>query len=112
MITLALLLLALPWLLWGCYVIVMRLKMVQAEGKLTTAQKVFGYPYLAIGLVFDFFANVLYASALFKERPHEWTVSARLWRLSNGPPGWRKDRATLLRVELLDSIDPTGCTHG
>ena len=112
MITLVLLLLASPWLLWGCYVVVMRLKMVQQAEKLTLAQKVFGYPYLAIGLVLDFFVNVLYASLLFRERPKEWTVSSRLWRLSNGPEGWRRDRATLLRVELLDSIDPEGVHRG
>ena len=112
MILILVLLVASPWLLWGCYVVVMRLKMVQDEGKLTKAQKVFGYPFLAIGLLLDFFVNVLYASALFKEWPHEWTVSSRLWRLSNGPDGWRKDRATLLRVELLDSIDPNGVHEG
>lgn len=112
MITLVILLLALPWLLWGCYVIVMGLKRAREAGTLTKAQMVFGYPYLAIGYVLDFFANVLWASVVFKERPHEWTVSSRLWRLSNGPPGWRKDRAMLLRVQLLDSIDPDGVHRG
>jgi hypothetical protein len=101
-----------PWLLWGCYVIVMGLKRAREAGTLTKAQKVFGYPYLAIGYALDFFVNVIWASAVFKERPYEWTVSSRLWRLSNGPAGWRRDRATLLRVELLDSIDPAGVHEG
>lgn len=100
-------LIALPWLLWGVYGLVMRLKQVREAGKLTTAQKVFGYPWLFLGLFLDFVVNVVIATPLFLELPREWTVSGRLWRLSNAAPGYRQRVALWLRVNLLDSLDPS-----
>ncbi len=44
--------------------------------------------------------------------PHEWTLSERLWRLSNGPESWRQKRTLDLRVALLDAIDPAGIHWG
>lgn len=99
------------WLLWVFFVAVMHLKELRDKGTLTTAQKVFGYPALVIGLVLDFLVNVVVASILFLELPDEWLVSGRLWRLSQGD-GWRAKLATLIRSQLLDSADPSGVHKG
>lgn len=96
------------WTLWVMFTAVMRLRQVRDEGKLTTAMKVFGYPLLAVGLVLDFLVNVFVGSVLFLELPHEMTLSARLWRLSNGEPGYRQKVSFWIRTNLLDAIDPSG----
>lgn len=103
---------ALPWLLWGVYGLVMRLKQVREAGKLTTAQMVLGYPWLFLGLFLDFVVNVVIATPLFLELPHELTVSSRLWRLSNGEAGYRQRLALWIRTQLLDSLDPSGVHKG
>ncbi len=102
----------LPWSLWVAYVAIMRLKQVREAGQLTTAMKVFGYPLLFRGLVLDFFCNLITASLLFREWPREWTVSSRLWRLSQTGTGWRQQRAIAMRIALLDAIDPSGLHKG
>lgn len=112
MITLILLLLASPWILWVFFVAVMRLKQVRDAGALTLAMKVFGYPALAIGLLFDLLVNVTIAWAVFAELPREATVSARLTRLSETGEGWRRRWAIAIRTSLLDAIDPAGVHRG
>lgn len=112
MISLVLFTMASPWLLWIVYAGIMRLKMLKDAGMLTTAQKAFGYPWLAVGLVLDAFVNLVVASAIFMERPKEWTVSARLWRLSNGEPGRQQRWAMAIRTALLDALDPSGTHRG
>jgi hypothetical protein len=101
-----------PWVLWGIYCAVMRLKQVRDADKLTTSIKVMGYPWLVFGLVVDFVVNTIFGSLLFLELPHEWTLSSRLWRLSNGDAGWRQRWALWIRVNLLDPIDPSGVHRG
>lgn len=100
--------------LWLHYVAVMRLKMLRDAGTLTRGQKLFGYPALAVGLLIDLVVHMLLGTVLFLELPArgEWTLSARLWRLSNGPPSWRQRLALWLRVEFLDSVDPRGYHKG
>lgn len=108
-------LLAIPiaiYLLWVHYAAVMRLLQVRDAGKLTKAIKLIGYPALAIGLVLDFAVQVLICTLLFLELPKEFTVSGRLWRLSNDGSGWRKALALWLRVNLLDALDPSGIHKG
>jgi hypothetical protein len=100
------------WTLWVFYVAVMRLKQVRDAGKLTIAMKVFGYPLLVVGLVLDLLVNVCIGSVVFIEIPRELTLSSRLWRLSNGAPGYRQKVALWFRVNLLDAIDPDGIHHG
>jgi hypothetical protein len=73
--------------------------------------KAFGYPAIAIGLLIDLLVNVVLGSALFLELPHEYTLSARLWRHSTEGTGYRQKVALWLRVNLLDAIDPSGI-HG
>ena len=94
------------WLMWLIFVAMMRLREVRDAGKLTLAQKILGYPVLFFGLALDFILNVIVGSLVFLELPREMTLSARLWRLSNGD-GWRRKPALAIRVNLLDSIDPS-----
>jgi hypothetical protein len=98
--------------LWGMFVICMALKRVRDEGKLTVAMKVFGYPFLFIGLAVDLLVNVFIGSALFLEIPRELTLSSRLWRHSTQGSGYRQKLALWLRVNLLDAIDPSGIHTG
>lgn len=112
MIALILWLAASPWLLWVFYAAIMRLKQVRAAGGLTLAMKVFGYPALVVGLAIDFIVNLVIGSLVFAERPREWTLSGRLWRLSQTGTDWRQRWALAIRVALLDAIDPTGMHRG
>lgn len=101
-----------PWILWMLFACVMRLKQVRDAGKLTLAMKVFGYPALAVGLVVDFVVNLVFGTLVFLQLPREMTLSSRLWKLSNGEEGWRKEWATWIRVNLLDAVDPEGVHRG
>lgn len=102
------------WLLWVFYAAVMRLKMIRDAGGLEGKPwiKIFGYSTLAFGLVLDFFVNLIAGTILFRELPREWTLSSRLWRLSNGIEGWRQRYALEIRVALLDVVDPEGVHRG
>lgn len=101
------------WPLWVIYVAVMRLQMVRDTVGLTLGQKILGYPALAVGLLLDGIVNVIVGSILLLEPPWEWTLSARLWRLSNDETEtWRRRCALWIRKELLDSIDPRGYHKG
>src|SRR5574337_1262725 len=101
------------WLLWVWYVCIMRLKMLRDAGTLTKAQKVFGYPALAVGLILDLFVDLVIGSILFLEWPNELTLSTRLWRLSNDPnETWRRKLALAIRTQLLDTVDPAGVHTG
>lgn len=101
------------WPLWTIYVAVMRLQMVRDTVGLTMGQKVLGYPSLVVGLVLDFFVNLVVGSLLLLELPQEWTLSARLWRLSNDEgETWRRAASLWVRKELLDTIDPRGYHKG
>lgn len=100
------------WVLWIMYVCVMRLQMMRDARTLTTGQKIFGYPTLIVGLILDLVINIIICSIVFLEVPKEFTVSARLWRHSESGSGWRKSLAKLIRVQLLDSVDPDGIHKG
>lgn len=99
------------WVLWVIYAAMMRLKQVREAGKLTLAMKVLGYPVLFFGLAIDFCLNV-FASLVFVEFPKEYTLSARLWRHSQESTGYRQKVAEVIRVNLLDAIDPAGVHRG
>jgi len=99
------------YLLWVHFVAVMHLMHMRNDGLLTPAQKAIGYSALAVGLVLDVALQGI-ITVLFLELPREWLVSGRLWRLSNGPEGWRRRLALALRVGLLDSADPSGMHRG
>ncbi|MDN8617013.1 hypothetical protein [Variovorax ginsengisoli] len=76
----------------------------------TRGQTVLGFSALVEGLLMDLLFHLIFGTLIFWEWParKEWTLSARLWRLSNGPPSWRQRLALKVRKGLLDSIDPRG----
>jgi len=100
------------WVLWVIYAAMMRLRQVRDAGKLTIAMKVLGYPVLFFGLFIDFMLNAIPGSILFLEFPREMTLSKRLWRHSQESTGYKQKVAEVIRVNLLDSIDPSGLHRG
>lgn len=100
------------WVLWVIYTAMMRLKQVREAGKLTLAMKILGYPVLFFGLVIDFVLNAIPGSIIFLEFPREYTLSERLWRHSQESTGYKQKVAELIRVNLLDAIDPAGVHRG
>ncbi|MBT2299288.1 hypothetical protein J7E70_02315 [Variovorax paradoxus] len=100
--------------LWLYFVAAMRLREVRDAKALTKAQRVLGSMLLFEGLLLDLLVHVFIGTLVFLELParKEYTLSRRLWRLSNGPDGWRRRLATKIRAELLDAIDPSGVHKG
>lgn len=103
-----------PLVLWYLYAVVMALVSARDRytGTLPWPIRALGYPALFAGLAIDFVVNVVFCTLIFLALPREWTVSARLWHLSNSPPSWRQRTALWLRVNLLDPIDPSGTHKG
>jgi hypothetical protein len=100
------------WVLWVIFAAMMRLRQVRDAGKLTLAMKVLGYPVLFFGLFIDFMLNAVPGSILFLEFPREMTLSKRLWRHSQESTGYKQKLAELIRVNLLDALDPSGVHRG
>lgn len=100
--------------LWLYFVAAMRLREMRDAKLLTKSQRVMGSILLAEGLFLDLLVHWLIGTVVFLEFParKEYTLSRRLWRLSNGPEGWRKRWATAIRHELLDTADPEGIHRG
>lgn len=100
--------------LWLYFVAAMRLREVRDAKALTKAQRVLGSILLFEGLLLDLLVHWFIGTILFLELParKEYTLSRRLWRLSNGPAGWRQRLAIKIRTELLDAIDPEGIHRG
>ncbi|MDQ0084594.1 hypothetical protein J2W35_004963 [Variovorax boronicumulans] len=100
--------------LWLYFVAAMRLREMRDAKLLTKTQRVMGSILLFEGLVLDLLVHWVVGTIVFLEFParKEYTLSRRLWRLSNGEDGWRKRLATTIRNELLDSADPEGIHRG
>lgn len=97
------------WIFWGLYVLIMGLYRAKLDGRLTKGVRILGYPYLIIGLLVDFVANVTIFSLLFLELPREWLVTSRLKRhLNSDEIGFRFRLANTICGKLLDIFDPTG----
>jgi len=92
------------------FVAAMRLQEVRDAQALTKAQRIVGSVLVCEGLLLDLLVHYTIGTIVFLELParKEYTLSRRLWRLSNGAEGWRKRLALRIRTQLLDSIDPRG----
>ena len=100
------------WILWSHFVVVMALQEVRSErGKLTVAQKVFGFPHILVGLPLDWLIEKTLASVIFLELSHNRTVSDRLKEYVNTRGGWRRRWAVWIRQQLLAPFDESG-GHG
>ena len=96
------------------FVAAMRLREVRDSQTLTKEQRVIAAVLVCEGLLLDLLVHLTIGTILFLELParKEYTLSRRLWRLSNGPDGWRKSLALAIRTRLLDSMDPEGVHRG
>lgn len=108
MTTTLVLLLALPWLLWALYVMVMGVYRAHLDKRLTTTTKVLAAPWVAFGFAVDIAVNIAVASLLFIELPEELLVTKRLQRHLLATTGWRCRLARWICVHMLDLFDPTG----
>jgi len=100
---------ALVPLTWVLYLAIMSLYRVKEEHGLSTAAKVLGYPFLALGYLSDFLLNCTVGTVLFLELPKEMLLSPRVARHKLEGTGYRKVVATYICNELLDPFDPSGC---
>lgn len=99
--------LAVVWMLWGLYVLIMGLYRAHLDERLTRAGLVLAIPYLSAGYALDVIVNLLIASVLFAEIPREWLVTDRLTRLHDRSD-WRGHLARWICENLLDYFDPSG----
>lgn len=107
------------YLCWFFFIAVMALKIAKDAGTLTLADKILGYPVVAVGLVVDAVANITGATIIFLMLPDllRWstktvtlpilgvcrlpafndaglTITARVQNLVNQPtPSWRRTLA-------------------
>lgn len=101
--------LALVPLTWVLYLAIMSLYRAKSEGKLSTAAKAMGYPFLALGYLSDFLLNLTVGTVLFLELPREVLLSPRVARHKLEGKGYRKVVAAYICDNLLDPFDPSGC---
>lgn len=101
-------------MLWIYYAAAMLLLERRDSSELTREQTVLGKLALVEGLLLDLVVHLTVGSLVFWELParREWTLSRRIWRLSNGPSGWRQRWALRFRTRLLDSLDPKRIHRG
>lgn len=93
------------FLCWVWYLAVMNLK--AQRDQLIGCARWLAKLTLAIGLVLDFFLNVIVATLVFLDLPREATVTKRLSRYC-GDCGWRSRLAFWICNRLLDPFDPEG----
>lgn len=98
---------AVLYLLWALYVIVMALQRARRAGTLSPVALALGLPLIAAGVALDALVNITVMSVLLLERPREWLVTARLKR-HIGAGGWRASVCAWLCHHLLDAFDPDG----
>lgn len=94
--------------LWVMYLAVMALQRARDAGVLSPFATRAGQALLAVGTVWDALCNLLPVTVIFVEWPREATVSARLRRLVQSPPGWRRRLAVWYAVVLLNPFSPGG----
>ena len=97
------------WGFWALYVLIMGLYRAHLNKKLSRISYVLGMPWLVIGLIVDFVANVTIASLVFLDPPRELLVTARLQRYNTQSiRTWRSEWANWICTNLLDVFDPNG----
>lgn len=102
--------LSLP-VLWLLYLAAMNLKRSKEAGTLSTWAAIFGYPWVWVAYLVDFYCNTLLFTILLWEWPQwqngELLVTDRLKRTRRIGSGWRLAFANWF-VPLLNPFDPNG----
>lgn len=96
------------YIFWILYVYVMGVYRAHLDKRLYGIVKILSYPTIFFAFIIDIFANIVIASFLFIDKPHEWLVTTRLIRYKNGDYGWRTRVAHYICHNLLDPFDPSG----
>jgi hypothetical protein len=101
------------WFTWVMFAALMNAKRVRAAGQLKAPARVFAYVALGIGYPLDVLCMLVFCVVLL-DAPQEFTLSGKLWRLSQrgGRWGWQRTAAEVIRSSLLDNFDPDGVHHG
>lgn len=107
LLTAAVFVLVLFYVLWILYLAVMNLKRAQDSNSLSNTVLVIGLPILALGYLIDTILNLLVMSIILFEIPKELTISARLKRHNVTSSGYRKFIVKLFEL-FLDPFDPSG----
>ena len=97
--------LAIMYITWTYYLAVMKLKLKRDE--LSIPAKIFGYPILWVGLLWDVLFNVVVGSLTFLEPPKELLFTARCNRHLQ-KLGWRQTVAMWWCSHFLDPFDEGG----
>ena len=96
---------------FALYVLATALYRAHLDKVLTKVGYVFGYPWLLLAVLVDFFAQFTIFIVIFLELPREFLVTQRLRRhLDNGEEkdGWRWRVAHQICSKVLDYFDPRG----
>lgn len=97
------------WFIWMMYGCMMALQRAQTAGTLTTAAKIFGYPWLAIFIVVDALLNYTLCTIIFLELPDRWLTTGRLEKYKyHFQNTWRGKMASWICINLLDCLAPDG----
>lgn len=93
--------------LWYLAVVRLNIAMKEEPEKVTTAVKVFAYPWLFFGLACDVVLGVVFGSILFLQLPSfdRLLFTAVLSYNANFGGGYRKKLARTICTELLDRFD-------
>lgn len=107
---------AVSFLLWVFFLAVMKLRDIRDAGQLVGPIRYPGFAALAIGYLLDAIVNVIPVSLIVLELPQwqrgangkrEWTVSDRTYRLKLAG-GWRGRLSAWLRTHFLAKADKSG----
>ena len=94
---------------WLFYIGIMNLVRVRHE--LNTAAKIFAYPIVVLGFIFNYLLTTIVGSVLFLDFNFtDAGLTKRLHRTQEEWPAdhWRHRLAEWICHELLDALDPTG----
>ena len=75
------------------------------EKTLSRTALIIGYPILIIGATMDFIFNILFATIIFLDLPHEYMFTKRLVKYKKYGTGWRQSLANFICTKLLDPFD-------
>lgn len=96
------------YLTWVFFLAVMMLRQARDAKKIPGATMPVAYLVLGMGLVIDWFLNML-ATVLFVELPAEWLLTGRLSRHIRAGAGWRYRVARWFCDGYLNPFDPGHC---
>lgn len=102
------LVLAVMWVFWALYVLIMGVYRAQLSGRLGTVALILGLPVVIVGILLDILVNIFIATFLFLDLPRELMMTNRMIRYRKTDCGWRSKLSAWICDNLLDIFDPSG----